>query len=70
MAVKDRTCPFCLWPVEDEIHVPTVCTLYDDLRRDLFETICSEDNLFETMCNKEKTKYILSGDNTKILKIV
>ena len=66
--VKDRICPFCPGLVEDEVHVLTVCNLYDDLRRHLFEFLSNEDFLFETMCNKDKTRYILSGNNINILK--
>ena len=49
VALKDCTCPFFTGSVEDEVHFLTVCTLYDDMHRDLIETICSEENLFENM---------------------
>ena len=32
----ERICKFCKNDVENEMHVLTVCPLYDDIRHDLF----------------------------------
>ena len=36
--LDERTCPFCNFCVEDEVHFMVDCPIYSDLRFDLFNT--------------------------------
>ena len=40
LAIADRLCVLCnLQAVEDELHFLCVCSLYNDIRRDMFENL-------------------------------
>ena len=61
LELKDRKCPFCN-VVETETHVILNCTLYSDIRNDLFQIALSVNPLFQNMSESEKFIFLFTHD--------
>ena len=47
-------CPFCIGTVEDEVRVITLCSLYIDMRNELYTFISTFIPDFNLLCDLEK----------------
>jgi hypothetical protein len=72
LSTADRLCPFCTEGnyIEDEVHVFTKCTLYVDLRNELYQLINNTDPSFTFLSDIDKTTVILSHTDFSIVKKV
>ena len=69
LPVEERKCPFCKDVVENEVHVITQCSLYDDLRSELYACISRIDPGFMYMNDVEKTYMILANQDFNVVKV-
>ena len=70
LPVEDRKCPFCIHDVEDEVHVLTKCSLYPDIRNELYNFLSSIFPHFMSLSDQEKTRVILSSQDFNTVKFV
>ena len=63
LSVNERVCFMCENSIEDEKHVLTECSLYDDLRENLYAVLNHHCADFKDMSNMEKSCHILAGSN-------
>ena len=54
LAESERVCFNCEGAVENEEHVLLVCSLYDDLRQTLLQTMCRTSMGYSELCNEAK----------------
>ena len=59
--IVDRICPICKSGIEDEVHVFTQCSLYVDIRDEIYSCMCNINTDFNALCDTEKTQVILSS---------
>ena len=62
LPLDERICPVCSEGVEDETHVFTKCSLYIDIREELYERMSYFYPDFIALCDKQKTQVILSSE--------
>jgi hypothetical protein len=63
LPVWQRLCPFCENCIETEVHVLTQCSLYVDLRNELYEFIGSFEPQLYCMSDDQKFQMIMSSTN-------
>ena len=60
IALDERICEFCqLNEVEDELHFICKCTMYNDLRQNLYDTVQTQFEEFYRLTDEEKFIYLL-----------
>ena len=67
---NERTCPFCINVIENEVHVLTECSLYIDLRSELYMVLAGKIPNFLNMNNCTKTYVMLSSQDFNVVKAV
>ena len=67
---KDRTCKFCKNVCEDEEHFMVACSLYDDLREDLYNKIYEKYTFFKDYNQSKKFIWLMSNVDPVIMSLV
>lgn len=67
---EDRICKLCHSEAETEIHFISKCIYYKDLRKKLYSDVMYVDNNFNSIDDNEKFEYLMTNDNTQIIKFV
>ena len=63
LKVEERTCLLCKSnDIEDEFHFVCKCSVYDELRRKLYNDISAKDNTFSELTDDEKFIIIVSHE--------
>ena len=61
LRIEERLCPFCIGIVEDEVHVLTECSLYIDMRDELWKKIIESHPPSINMSRVDKYIFMMSA---------
>ena len=71
LAVEDRICEFCTSnEVEDELHFLCSCSLYDDLRSSMYNTIQAKSPDFIGLDDKHKFHFLIQKEQQSTSKFI
>jgi hypothetical protein len=63
LPIDSRLCPFCVNLVEDEFHTIFKCSLFDDIRNELFIHATRFNNDFHNLTEEHKFIFLFTNDD-------